>query len=101
MLNYIQKRLQEDGTDMGDYSMVRSRINDILGGILRAEPLKMYSVVCDDTNNSQEDIDNNVLNIELKLVKPPERIHINLNGHTNENILQSLGLLPKDPEETS
>lgn len=68
---YVIDRLAEEQELNPTPDIVRSRMQDIADGISRV--LSPYNnvngcgmrVICDMTNNTQQDIDNNVLNITL------------------------------------
>jgi phage tail sheath protein FI len=50
-------------------SMVRVIIDSYMKGIMAANGVLDYYIVCDDTNNTPSDIDNHILNVWL-FVKP-------------------------------
>lgn len=68
---YVIDRLAEEQELFPTPDIVRSRMQDIADGISKV--LSSYNkdsgcsvrVICDTTNNTQQDIDNNVLNITL------------------------------------
>lgn len=63
-----------DATTRG---IIRSRINAYLNNILSRRGITDFRVVCDDTNNTAEDISNNRLNVWvfIKPTKPIEEIN--------------------------
>lgn len=40
----------------------------VLGGVQSKAGMEMFSVICDDTNNTKEDIDSNRMNVQIRLV---------------------------------
>jgi hypothetical protein len=63
--------------DPGERRLIKSMIESYMDGIQARRGVYAYIVVCDDTNNKPEDIDNYRLNVDLyiKPTKPIEYIH--------------------------
>lgn len=40
----------------------------VLGGVQSKAGIEVFKVICDDTNNTQEDIDANRMNVQIRLV---------------------------------
>ncbi|QYW03359.1 hypothetical protein pEaSNUABM14_00057 [Erwinia phage pEa_SNUABM_14] len=101
MKDYVMKRLAEDNIDPENKDMIMSRIRDIMGGVLRAQPTLPHMfgalehsrvpslfdamVVCDHTNNSEEDIANNILNVSILPRTPVQQIYFNIDPGSKED----------------
>jgi phage tail sheath protein FI len=40
----------------------------VLGGVQSKAGIEMFSIICDDTNNTKEDIESNRMNVQIRLV---------------------------------
>lgn len=75
IVEYLETQLFNLNTltnDKGTRFMIKTRINAFMDGFV-GEGVYGYRVVCDDTNNSSEDIDNYILNVWL-FIKPTKDI---------------------------
>lgn len=100
MTDYISKRINEnaaDGLDISDEA-IRSHARDIVRGVVKAlnEEKCGLHVVCDESNNPQYNIDNNILTIDVVLRKP-EMVKIIIEG--NNNAKTSVGFIQQEEEE--
>ncbi|QZE56255.1 hypothetical protein MPK67_gp058 [Erwinia phage pEa_SNUABM_32] len=78
MVDYVTKRINENATDGLDISedAWRSHARDIVNGVMRAfndKPESGVRVVCDESNNPQYNIDNNILTIDVIITGQPLR----------------------------
>jgi hypothetical protein len=64
------------------------------GALKGATQAEAFKIVCDDSNNSQKDIENGILNIDIyvAIAKTLEYIHIRLNRVQNETNQASLNI---------
>jgi len=44
------------------------RFTAVLGGVQTKAGIEMFKVVCDDTNNTQADIDANRMNVQIRMI---------------------------------
>jgi phage tail sheath protein FI len=40
----------------------------VLGGVQTKAGMEMFSVICDDTNNTSQDIESNRMNVQIRIV---------------------------------
>ncbi len=73
---YSIKRLREESDTIGGMSedMMRSRLQDIAAGVMRAitdnSITKGFEVVCDSSNNPQYNVDNGILSVDIRITDP-------------------------------
>jgi phage tail sheath protein FI len=48
----------------------------VLGGVQSKAGIEVFTVICDDTNNTKEDIDANRMNVQIRLVPTRSVEHI-------------------------
>lgn len=44
------------------------QFNAVLGGVQTKAGIEMFTVICDDTNNTKEDVESNRMNVQIRLV---------------------------------
>ncbi|QZE58611.1 hypothetical protein pEaSNUABM28_00054 [Erwinia phage pEa_SNUABM_28] len=100
---YMIKRVNENASPDLNVSenSIRSHARDVVEGIMRslAKHDSGIRVVCDESNNPQYNIDNNILTVDMVISKP-SLIKIifegNDNAKTSVGFIQQEAIVPKD-----
>ena len=100
---YMMKRINENASPELDIDedAVRSHARDVVEGIMKSlkETSSGIRVVCDESNNPQYNIDNNILTLDL-LIADPYVIKMILEGNDNAktsvSFIQQETIVPKD-----
>lgn len=101
---YMLKRVNENASPELDVSedALRSHARDVVGGIMKSlsEHNSGVRVVCDESNNPQYNLENNILTLDVMITKP-SLIKIifeqgNDNAKTSVGFIQQETLVPKD-----
>lgn len=100
---YVLKRVNENVNEgmCVDEDAVRSHARDVVEGIMKSlkETSSGIRVVCDESNNPQYNIDNNILTLDM-LISDPSVIKIVLEGNDNAKtsvgFIQQETIVPKD-----
>ncbi|AXG67097.1 hypothetical protein HOU09_gp053 [Dickeya phage vB_DsoM_AD1] len=96
--DYISKRVNEnavEGLDISDEA-IKSHVRDIVQGV--AKSLASHNcgmrVVCDESNNPQYNLENNILTMRLEINRP-SRIRVILETG-NDNAKTSVGFIQQE-----
>lgn len=100
---YVLRRVNENASQELNVSedAIKSHARDVVQGIMKSlsEHDSGIRVVCDESNNPQYNIDNNILTVDVVLTKP-SLIKIffegNNNAKTSVGFIQQETLVPKD-----
>ncbi|QZE59966.1 hypothetical protein pEaSNUABM35_00049 [Erwinia phage pEa_SNUABM_35] len=100
---YVLKRVNENASQELNVSedAIKSHARDVVQGIMKSlsEQDSGIRVVCDESNNPQYNIDNNILTVDVVLTKP-SLIKIffegNDNAKTSVSFIQTEAIVTKD-----
>lgn len=103
--NYVVKRVNENTSDLSiSENAWRSHTRDVVEGVLRSiaeqEPDTGVRIVCDESNNPQYNIDNNMLTVDVIITNPAITRLIfeqgNNNAKTSIGFIQQETVVPKE-----